>query len=192
MKKSDGTLKIAAAALTLIGKHGWDSVTVSQVARTAKVSAAQMKKKIQRKEDILPAIVRMVDKKMWAAVGTIDATMPPRDKLFEILMARIDVLQKHRAAIESITDAARADPSLMGFMMPAHANTMRNILRHTHPKMPIPIQPIGIAVFLSAYGFVICTWRNDTSPDLAKTMAALDRILQRLISLFDIFLRSTS
>src|SRR5271167_4056570 len=66
--------EILAAAETLYAKHGWDVVTVDQVARSARLSRALVYVYFRDKEDLLFAIgeraMRQLRERFVAALGT--------------------------------------------------------------------------------------------------------------------------
>lgn len=182
-------LRIAEAALHLIARHGWERLTLEAVARAAKLPAAQVKKSFPDTYALLPGIVRLIDTRMNATLEPADSRASLHDRLFETLMARFDVLQANRRAIANIMDAAKRDPRMIRHLLPAQAKAMRGILNHTGLK-PEPLYEFFIiAGLLGIYGSALCVWRLDSSQDMAKTMAALDRMLRRAGTVSDILLR---
>jgi AcrR family transcriptional regulator len=187
--KTNPEFKIAEAALRLAARQGWDRLTLEAVAHAAKMSLTQMKKLFSDKNDLLPTIVRLIDRKMLAALGKPNSQATAHDRLFEALMARIDVLQTHRRAITGIMDASKRDPHIIWQLLSPQTSAMRGVLEYTGLKPETICEPFVIAGLLGVYGLTLCTWRQDTSPDMSKTMAALDRHLRRAAGVSEILFR---
>ena len=187
--KTGPEIKIGEAALRVAARQGWNRLTLDAVAKAAKIPAAQVKKLFPDKNDLLTAIVATVDSHMATAISKPDPESSPHDRLFEILMARLDFLQTHRRAITGIMDAAKRDLRMGRKLLPAQINAMRRILELSWLKPQTPREPFVVAGLLGVYGLTLCVWRNDSSPDMTKTMAALDRFLRRAIGIFDIIFR---
>lgn len=187
--KPDIETKIATAALRLAARQGWARLTLEDITRAAKISPAPAKKHFAGKNDILPAIVRFVDAETAASVGKPDLKVPPRDRLFEVMMARMDVLQEHRRAILSIMEEVRRNPSLFRRLLPAEAEAVRNMLKLAGLGSKGPREIFTVAGLLGIYGLTLCRWSGDSSSDMAKTMAVLDRSLRRVDPIVEILFR---
>ena len=166
-------LVIGSAALRLAGEKGWRAVSLEAVAKRAKLPLATVKKHAASVAALVPIIADNIDREAFAALGKPKGAA--RDVLFDLLMARFDVLQKHRQAILSMAEAA--PDRVMAFAL-ARA-TMEGAYRLAGAvevkKPPRPVLAVGLT---AVYGWAYCAWRKDDSRDMAKTMAALDRALR--------------
>jgi len=115
-----------------------------------------------------------------AAGATGEADERPRDRVFDLLMRRFDALQPHRAALEVLGRELPTEPITA---LCAGAGLFRSIgwmLEATG------ISTVGlggiVAVKLTAAAYLATArvWLRDDSPDLAPTMAALDRRLRAI------------
>jgi AcrR family transcriptional regulator len=181
--------KIAAAALRLAADHAWRSLTLAQIAKAAKVPLAEAHKHFADKDQILSAVVFYIDKKVAASVGKPLSQGTPKDRLFEVMMARIDILQKNRHAILGIMAALRQNPALAQFLIPAHMQAIKKMLSLAGIPTHKVRQPLVIGGLLTIYGLTLCRWQSDITPDLSKTMAALDRSLRMAEKAAEILLR---
>jgi AcrR family transcriptional regulator len=170
--------KICDAALKLATSQSWDKVTLEQIAKAAKVPLPQLQKIFADTNAILPTIIRLIDAETADSVGKPNAKAPPRDRLFEVMMARFDVLQAHRKAITGIMAAARRNPRMLRYVAPAQWQSMRHMLALAGIKPGDGKEPIVVAGLLAIYGLTLCAWRKDDSIDMARTMAMLDRCLR--------------
>lgn len=100
------------------------------------------------------------------------------ERLFDVLMRRIDVLQRHRKAFLSIIDKLRKHPHLLATQACMLRTAMRRAATHaktTHPTVP---QSAIITALQAIYAYGLYVWQYDSSADLSKTMAAFDRALR--------------
>lgn len=121
----------------------------------------------------LKQMVRAHDRRIAAAPTPYDEADSPRDRMFAIIMQRIDGLQAERAHYEKIILAVLARPVLLAALLQAlHSSFAAALRRAKLPQKPWHVLSLGLA-----YIATISAWRNDTTADLAKTMRACDRAL---------------
>src|ERR1700722_1720491 len=179
--KPDLEDKITLAALRLIAGHGWKALTLDAVARAAKIPAAAVRKIFATTYDILPAIVHVVTRQTETALGKPDSRASSHDRLFEVMMTRFDVLQKHRKAVLVLMAAARGDSKMMYALAQAQGRAMQDMLALAGLSLSAGPRQQGLAAAAGlgpVYHATLWVWRNDETLDMAKTMAALDRYLR--------------
>jgi len=116
------------------------------------------------------------------------ADEPPRDRLADVLMRRLDILAAHRGAVRSLLRSARRDPPLALALNALALRSQRWMLNAAGIGAAGPLGLLraqGLAVLFAA---VLDTWTRDDERDQARTMAALDRALargERLAGLLD-------
>jgi hypothetical protein len=112
--------------------------------------------------------------------GDADMTEePPRERLFDVLMRRLETLAPHRAAVRSLLRSARRHP---GFALALNGLAVKSQqwmltaanINAAGPKGVVRAQ--GVALLFAR---VLRTFVDDDDPGLARTMAALDRALAR-------------
>lgn len=171
--------RVIAAALSLAASMGWDMVSMADIASEAKTTLADLSDIFDDKGDILVAYGRLVDRRVLENAGQGSPEDSPRDRLFDIIMERFDILGEDRDAIVSILSAYRFDPKEAIIALPHLARSMAWMME----AAGIDVAGIKGAVRLSGlsalYAHVLWVWIRDESPDLAKTMAALDKDLSR-------------
>jgi len=166
--------EISAAALRCAALSGWEKVTLEMVAKAAKMPVAALKRKFAAPVELVPVIAEQIDREAFSAAGEMSGTA--HDVLFDLLMARFDLMQKNRKAILSIGDAARRNRILARALICANLDGVYRVIDQAKlAAPPRPILAIGIAAI---YGTAFFAWRKDESRDMAKTMAALDRALR--------------
>ncbi|MFY9287636.1 MAG: TetR family transcriptional regulator [Alphaproteobacteria bacterium] len=181
--------KIAKAALQLLAKNSWQALTLEQIAKAAKVSTQKIKKTFSHKNDLLPAFIRYMDQETASHISKPSLRAPPHDRLFDVLMTRFEILQKHRTAILKLADEVKRDPSLLRLTLPTEIKAMQKVLHLAGLHEEGPQELIATTGLLALYGIVLCTWQNDQTHDLSKTMATLDRHLRYAGKIADIIFR---
>lgn len=170
-------------AMTIAAERPWDSLTLRDIAAAAGLSLAQLYPVLSSKPAILDAYMRRVDIDMLTALEEFDSQESPRDRLFDVMMQRLDALERHREGVRSVVRAlsshltmlpALHDPMLrsMGVILEGAALDSSGFRGGFRRRL------IGI-VWLSTLG----VWLADDMTDLAKTMAHLDRQLRRVEAL---------
>lgn len=172
-----------AAALALAERQPWTQVTLGDIAEEAGVSLAELMQLFPSKTAILAAFQRGIDRVVLQAgeVGEGSA----RDRLFELLMRRLEALKPHRKALASIAAAAPQDPVgvLCGWGRLLHSmSTTLALAGLSADGLRGLIRVKGLA---GIYGSVLPVFLRDESDDLTRTMAALDGRLQRIESVIN-------
>lgn len=175
MAKPTSRDRIILAALHVAAKKPWHEVTLDQVAKAGKVSLAATREAFPNMAAIPPAVVAYIDVQTAANASGVDDESTPRDHLFEILMARFDIMQSHRHGLLAIAEACRQSPSLGLTVLRQQWTAMQTMLRIAGLE-PDAAQTTGL---LAIYHHVLRCWMRDSSADMAKTMATLDRSLTR-------------
>src|SRR5436190_1665781 len=104
---------------------------------------------------------------------------PPRERLFDVLMRRLEVLAPHRAAVRSLMRSASLNPSLAFALNSLSVRSQQWMLTAADIGASGPrgmLRAQGLALLFAS---VLRTWIDDQDRGLARTMAALDRALAR-------------
>ena len=181
--------KIIDAFLALLVEKPFGKIGLAQVANQASVSLAEMRREFGSMLEILSAFACRTDETVLAE--NLDpelADAPARERLFEVLMRRIEVLKPHREALHSLARSARRDPPLALALNGISLRSQRWMLAAAK------VETLGLPECARAQGLVYVmartygVWFDDDDPGLARTMAALDRELangERALNLFD-------
>lgn len=167
------------AALSLAGRMGWDMVTMTDVADAAGVGLADLREIFDDKTDILVAYGRIIDRRVLESYGGPDPSMPERERLFEILMERFDVMGENRAAILSMLKSLGPDPKQAVIGLPHLGRSMAWMLEAAGIETAGIKGAIRVAGLSAVYLYVLKIWMSDESEDQSRTMAALDKTLAR-------------
>lgn len=180
-KKPDLTPKEIAvlAALKLSEELGWANITLQDVAREGGLSLSELYTHFDDKTDILCAFGKMIDQKTLEESGEPDEALPPRDRLFDILMTRFDVLEDHKPALMSILNSFKGDPKQAVISLPHLCRSMTWMMEAAGLDTGGYMGAAKVFGLSVVYLKAVRIWLKDETEDMSKTMAALDRDLGR-------------
>jgi AcrR family transcriptional regulator len=171
--------RIIDALMALVAERSIEEVGFADIAGRAGVSLADLRQEFGGKLAIVAAYVKDIDRKVLAGGDADLAEEPPRERLFDVLMRRLEALAPHRAAIKSLMRSARRHPSFALALNSLAVRSQQWMLTAANIDAAGPrgwLRAQGVA-FL--YARVLRTFVEDDDPGLARTMAALDRTLGR-------------
>ena len=123
-QQKDPKVKIIETALNLAAEKGWAYITLADIAKASKLSLAALHEHFEDKSDILAGFSRMVDGRVLAGLGEGDSAASPRDRLFDILMERFEVLNEYRSGLVSVLDSFKSDPKQFVIGLPHVCKSM--------------------------------------------------------------------
>lgn len=180
--------KILEAFLSLLAETSFEKIGLAAVADKAGVSLAEMRKYFGSTFDMVASFVRATDEKVLAGGDVEDAQATTRDRLFDVLMRRFEVLTPNRAAVRSLACTARRNPRFalgMNKLAVRSQQWMMSAAGLDSSGLAGGMRAQALAVMFAR---VMRVWLDDEDPGLARTMAELDRELAagaRLATLFD-------
>lgn len=169
--------KLLLAALELLPTHCWEQLSLELIANEAGVPIDEARQHFDTLTDLVPASVHMINKAVNKAYTPDKQTTNSEDKLFDILMTRFEKLQEHRAGIIALGHEGRRRPELAFRFYQAQIESIENMWERTHETPP---STICTHALLLIYQYVYGIWEDDSSKDLASTMAALDNTLKKI------------
>jgi ubiquinone biosynthesis protein COQ9 len=176
MNNAEFDAALVASAFSLAAERDWSRVSVAQAARDAGLPLDRARQRFLGRCAVLLRFGSLADQ---AALSVATDVGSHRDRLFDMLMRRIDFLQRHRAGVLALLRALRADPATalalaaaslhsMGWMLEGAGISSRGLRGRLRRK--------GL---LAVWLWTVRAWQRDESEDLASTMAALDQALSR-------------
>jgi AcrR family transcriptional regulator len=168
---------MVGAFMALLAEKRFEEIGFADIARRAGVSLAELRDKHASKIEMLAAQMRATDRAVLAGIDEGMAEEPPRERLFDVLMRRLDALASHKQAIHSLQRSALCNP---GLAVAVNGLTVRSMqwmltaadITASGPKGMIRAQGLSLL-----YASVLRTWVDDDDPGQARTLAALDRAL---------------
>ena len=107
------------------------------------------------------------------------AEEPPRERLFDVLMRRLEILAPHKAAVRSLLRSAARNPGLAFALNGLAVRSQQWMLTAADIGAAGPRGTLRAQGLALLFAQVLRTWVHDDDPGLARTMAALDRGLAR-------------
>jgi AcrR family transcriptional regulator len=171
--------RIIAAFLALLAEKRIEQIGLAEIAETADVSLALLRGEFGSTLAILAAHLKAVDRAVLAEDVSDMAEEPQRERLFDVLMRRLETLAPHREAVRSLLRSATRNPPLAVALNGLAVRSQQWMLTAAGVSASGPrgmMRAQGLALL---FGSVLRTWVRDDDPGLARTMAALDRALAR-------------
>ena len=170
--------KIIEAFMALLAEQPIEKIGLADIAERAGVSLAELRGEFTSSIAILAAHMKQLDRQVLAGSDPDMDEESPRERLFDVLMRRLELLAPHKAAVRSLMRSARRDPPLA---LALNAMTVRSQqwmltaagIGASGPKGMVRSQ--GLALL---YAKVLRTWVVDDD-DQTRTLAALDSQLAR-------------
>ena len=171
--------RLISAAFKLAEIRGWRSLSLIEIATEADIPLIEAHREFQSKAQILAAFSRAVDKAILEKFPKLSGAEAGRDRLFDVIMTRFEILQPYKAALRNIVKA-------VGMEMGAMLSQVRPALKSQYWMLAAAgfsgegsVGLLRIKGLLAIYTKVFSIWLQDQDPGLARTMAALDKELRR-------------
>lgn len=175
--------QILTSALTLLEDGtSWENLDFNRLAEHSQINVDVIKLYFHSKTDLYKSLMMRVDQRVEAESDKDLPGETPRDRLFELLMLRFDILNEHRTAYQHLFYQTFKNPKLFRTALPRFHESMDVMLRLADlngrdGRGCPPLRTAAVAVvFLNAARI----WLDDDSADMAPTMAELDRGLAKL------------
>ena len=169
--------RIIDAFMTLVAERGLVDTGLADIAEAADLSLAELRAEFAGKLAILAAFSKRIDEAVLAG-GPAEGE-GAKDRLFDILMRRLDALAPYKPALKRMARTARRSP---GFAAVLYGLAGRS-QKWMHAAAGIDRGGVpgaiarrgGVLVFAET----LRVWLDDDDPDLARTMKTLDNALGR-------------
>jgi AcrR family transcriptional regulator len=171
--------RIIEAFLGLLAERPIEDIDLADVAQSAGVSLADLRGEFPSVLAILGAYMKDVDQQVLASDFSDMAEEPVREKLFDILMRRLEAHAPHKAAIRSLVRSSFRNPPLAMCLNTYAARSMSWMLTAAGISTAGAKGIVRAQGLTLLYARVLSTWAHDDDPGLARTMSALDRELAR-------------
>jgi AcrR family transcriptional regulator len=170
--------KIIAAFVALLAERRFEEIGYNEIAARAGVSLATLRTEFGSKIAILAAYSKELDRKVLSGSTADMAEEPERERLFDVLMRRLEAMADERDAIRSLVRSAMFDPPLALALNGVTVRSMQWMLAAAGVDAAGPTGMFRAQGLALAYARVLRTFVDDDE-DNARTMAALDRELDR-------------
>jgi AcrR family transcriptional regulator len=171
--------RVIDALMELAAERDWDTFGISEITERAMVSLSEFRDLFPSKGAILAAFARRIDHAVLAGNGQELATESDKDRIFDVLMRRIDALSPYKTALRRMVPALARDPLSMSALNQVALNSMRFMLASADIDTEGPMGLVKLQGSVLMFAKIMDVWFRDDDPGLSRTMAALDAELKR-------------
>jgi AcrR family transcriptional regulator len=167
--------KAVDAMMALLAEQRFEDIGLAEVAGRAGLKLSDLRAEFGSTLAIVAAHIKDVDRTVLAGSSAEMAEEPPRERMLDVLMRRLEALAPYKDGVHSLMRSARRNP---GLALALNAMTVRSqtwmlesagIAAHG-PRGALRAQ--GAALMFAR---VLRVWFDDDEPGMERTMAALDR-----------------
>ena len=177
-QRKDPKKKIVEAALALAAGREWHTIGMRDIAAEAKMPLGDVRQAFGSKTAILAAFMRDIDRETLNGVEE-DPGSGARDRLFDVIMSRLELLDPHKDAMRNIVAGVRRDSSAWPRLAGTALASQRWMLTGAGLEPSGLRGEIRVRGLAAVYWRVMNVWLDDDDAGLARTMSALDRELRR-------------
>jgi ubiquinone biosynthesis protein COQ9 len=170
--------KAIKAALGLAETKGWRDTTLADIAEAAGLGLADLRAEFTCKNDILSAFQAKVDEEVLAKAKGGEG-QSPRDRLFDLIMTRFEVLAPYKGALKRIAAYLSCRPGEAASLACSTLASQYWMLAGAGAKLDGAGAVLRVGGLAAIYARVFDVWLEDNSPSLDRTMAALDKRLAK-------------
>jgi len=170
--------RIIEGFMALLAEQPIERIGLAEIAERAGVTLAELRGEFPSPLAVLGAHVKELDRAVLAGADPDMAEESPRERLFDVLMRRLELLEPHREAVRSLLRSVRRDPPLALALNAMAVRSQQWMLTAAGigaagPKGMVRAQ--GLALL---FANVLRSWVDDDD-DNTRTLAALDQALAR-------------
>jgi ubiquinone biosynthesis protein COQ9 len=171
-------LRIRQAAFALAERMPWHEITLAAIAQQSNLSISALMRHAETKATILRDFARDIDEAMLLVFERYPAEGEAHERLFDVVLKRLEIMQPYRQVIASVMKRPVADPGEAASLLQSLAATVGWIAAAARVEDEPAWQSFGRVGLGRAYVKALSAWIADDDPGLSRTMAALDRALR--------------
>ena len=175
--------KIAQQTLNILKSKSWTTFSFEKCLKNIKVKKTHIKTKF----DLLKIISKYVDYLLINKMKSLENSST-KDMLFEVLMARFDILELNRKAFLEIYKILKKNPTQFITLLPTFLESMITTAELSKYKVNGLKGTIRLKGLMLIYFITFFQWVDDKDSSLEKTMTALDKNLDQAEKLSKLFL----
>lgn len=171
--------RIVDALLALAADRSFEDITITEIAARAGTSLSEFRDCFPSKGAVLAGFSRRIDKIVLDGSSDDLLGEPAKERLFDVLMRRLDAMAPYKAGIEGVLAWARSQPMEAAALNRVALNSMRFMLEAAGLDAQGSVGAVKLQGLCVAWVRILDVWVKDTDSGLAPTMAALDKELTR-------------
>jgi AcrR family transcriptional regulator len=167
--------KAIDAFMALLAEHSFEQIGLAEVAGRAGIKLSQLRTEFGSTLAILAAHIKDIDRRVLAGGDGDMAEEPARERLFDVLMRRLDALAPYKDAVRSVMCSARRNPGLAFALNAMAVRSQRWMLEAAGIGASGPRGALRAQGAALMFARVLAVWIDDEEEGHDRTMAALDR-----------------
>ena len=171
--------RIIDATMELAAERDWSDFGIAEIAARAKVSLADFRDAFPSKGAVLGGLSRRIDRLVLDGTTVDLADESAKERLFDVLMRRLDAMAPYKLGLESVGEWVRTDAASAAALNGVALNAMRFMCAAAGIDVEGRLGALKLQGLVIAWTRVLAVWFDDHDSGLAATMAALDRELER-------------
>jgi AcrR family transcriptional regulator len=188
----DPQAALRAALLRMVAAGGWRNLSYADIAKDAGLSVAAAYQAYPSKGAILTGIGRDTDARLFASLEEDPLDGSAKDRLFDLLMRRFDVLNDHREAYAALAWELPRTPLEAGCLLFQLRRSLANMLEVAGLSASGLRGAFRIEGLGAIYAAALRVFLKDDTADLSKTMAELDKRLGQVERCLNMTRRKTT
>jgi AcrR family transcriptional regulator len=173
-------LRIRQAAFALAERMAWNKIGMGAIARQAELSLPQLLQHAPSKAAIIEDFARDIDQAMLLVFEKHPAEGEAHDRLFDVMLKRLEILAPYKYVVESILKGMRAEPTESLRLVQSATDSVSWMISAARVEEEPAWQGYGRLGLLRLYLRILPIWTKDDA-GMARSMAALDRGLRDLV-----------
>ncbi len=179
-RRTDERPDLLEAAFALIASAGWAGWSPRALAAATGCELVEIYQAFPTPAALARRLGERLDRAMLAIPPDELEGLSHRERLFELLMRRFDAMAPFKPGLRRLTGEARGEPELLL----ASLCTLDRMAGWLIELAALPYRGLEARlarrVLMLAYARLFAVWLADDTPDLATTMAELDKRLDQL------------
>ncbi len=186
----DSAQRLRDSLLAQLATIGWRDLTFADIVSASGVSMADAYRIYQSKLGVLRGVAQATDQAVLQSLTTDPLDGSPRDRLFDLIMRRLDQNSGHKPALSALLHDLRRHPAEAACLTARLERSMSLVLDLAGLSNSGLRGTLRAKALTGLYLHVLRRWLKDESADSAATMALLDKRLDQVERLLG-FIRRT-
>lgn len=189
---ADPKAALREALLRMVAAGGWRDLSYAEIAKDAGLSLAAAYEAYPSKAAILTGIGRDIDARLFASLEEDPLDGSVKDRLFDLLMRRFDILNEHRDAYAALAWELPRTPVEGSCLLFQLRRSLGNMLEAAGISASGLRGALRIEGLGAIYACALRVFLKDDTADLSKTMAELDKRLGQVERWLDLTRRKSA
>src|SRR5690242_13748625 len=158
--------KAVDALMALLADHPFEEIGLAEVAGRAGIKLSQLRAEFGSTLAILAAHIKNIDRTVLAGGDADLAEEPARERLFDVLMRRIEALGPYKPAVRSIMCSTRRNPGLAFALNAMAVRSQRWMLEAAGIGASGPVGAVRAQGAAVMFARVLAVWIDDEDEGL--------------------------